>query len=129
MTLPDTYGNIRSVKSFIDNLVPWDKLRGAFGRGSIRPTDIDGMVERKNSFLFFEGKKEGTDLPLGQKIALENLAKTPRVTVICFSWYPVLYPANESLVDFYSIENPSAILGTGWDQLFTYCQRWYERVN
>lgn len=53
----------------------WDYLLPIFKPTKIEPTDIDGVVERKGKFLFFETKKEGKSIPLGQLIMLETLIK------------------------------------------------------
>ena len=42
--------------------------------GKITPTDIDGLIEYQNkAYIFFEVKHGETELPLGQRIALERL--------------------------------------------------------
>jgi hypothetical protein len=56
-------------------------LNGCFGNGKIRPTDIDCMVEVKNKFFVMEFKTIGQQIPIGQEIALKNLAKKPGFTV------------------------------------------------
>lgn len=48
--------------------------------GNITPTDIDGIIEWKDKcFIVFEAKRQGNDLPYGQKLALmrliDNLSK------------------------------------------------------
>lgn len=57
--------------------------------GTITPTDIDGLIEYKNlAYIFFEVKYKDTELPLGQKIALERLiidlnkANKPSICII-----------------------------------------------
>lgn len=65
-----------------DNLPSWDWMMGAFPR-SIRPTDIDGMVEVNGRFLFIEQKRAGAQIPHGQSLALKRLtAASPLVTVL-----------------------------------------------
>jgi len=42
--------------------------------GKITPTDIDGLIEYKNKlFIFIEAKYRDTELPFGQRLALERL--------------------------------------------------------
>lgn len=42
---------------------------------TITPTDIDGLIEYKNkAYVFFEVKYLATELPFGQRLALERLA-------------------------------------------------------
>ena len=51
------------------------------------PSNIDGVMERNGYFLFMEWKKEGESMSLGQSILLHQLAKLPRVFVICVHGY------------------------------------------
>ena len=41
---------------FCAGLWDWGILNGCFGDTLIKPTDIDGFVERNGKFLFFETK-------------------------------------------------------------------------
>lgn len=42
--------------------------------GNITPTDIDALIEYQNKcYIFIEAKKQGADMPTGQRIALERL--------------------------------------------------------
>lgn len=66
-------GNIRDLENFTAKLWPWDWLNECFS-GGIRPTDVDGMVERNGHFLFLEGKTSGQSIPKGQEIALKKLS-------------------------------------------------------
>lgn len=56
-----------------DGKFDWDFLLPAFEGTKITPMDIDGVVERKGRFLMFETKAPGKEIPLGQKITLEQL--------------------------------------------------------
>lgn len=41
--------------------------------GTITPTDIDGLLDFRNRlFVYLEAKLSGTELPFGQKLALER---------------------------------------------------------
>lgn len=64
-------------------LPSWDDLIPCFPR-KIRPTDIDGMVEINDHFLFLEEKKAGVGPDNGQRRALKALATRPRVTTVFF---------------------------------------------
>lgn len=57
-----------------NHAAPFDLLQHAFG-GAIRPTDIDGQVERKGYFLTLEWKEVGTPIPTGQRILFENFTR------------------------------------------------------
>lgn len=43
-------------------------------------TDMDGVIERHDHFLFLEMKSSGAPLTIGQKILLTNLATRDRIT-------------------------------------------------
>lgn len=56
---------------------------GCFGTGRIRPTDIDGLVERNGHGLFIETKaKTVQSIPVGQMRTLEWFAKGLNQTVL-----------------------------------------------
>lgn len=46
----------------------WAILDGCFGRTKIKPTDVDGLVERKGKFLMLETKAPGAAIPEGQRL-------------------------------------------------------------
>lgn len=66
---------------YLGALPSWDDILECFPRG-IRPTDVDGMVEINDHFLFIEEKRSGASLLEGQRQALRRLATRPRVTVL-----------------------------------------------
>ena len=51
------------------------------------PSNIDGVMERNGCFLFLEWKRPGEKTSLGQSILLHQLAKLPKVFVICVHGY------------------------------------------
>lgn len=74
-------------EEYAKRLWDWTALNEAFTRG-IRVGDIDGFVEVNNKFLFIEGKPVNGNLPKGQKLAYERLAKLEQVTVIVVEGNP-----------------------------------------
>lgn len=66
---------IRDMDKFVSSLPDWAILDGCFGNTRIRPTDVDGMVERKGRCLFLEHKGRDASLTDGQAIAFVTLAK------------------------------------------------------
>jgi hypothetical protein len=74
--------NLRSRDAYRDAAWDWEFLNGCFGGTRIRPTDIDGMVERHGHFLFLEMKPPNGHLSKGQEIALEQLSCLPRHLVL-----------------------------------------------
>ena len=73
---------IRNPIAFMAGIWDWNILRGCFGETKIRPTDIDGCVERNGHTLIIETKKPGVAIPRGQFIMYENWARTGVFTVI-----------------------------------------------
>lgn len=64
---------IHSPGKFFDGFWNWDILDGCFGKTNIKPSDIDGVTERNGKFLFIETKTPGVEVPMGQRILLNNL--------------------------------------------------------
>ena len=56
-----------------DGLFHWDFLLPAFVGTKITPTDIDAVIERNGSCLFFETKQKNADIKLGQTITFNTL--------------------------------------------------------
>lgn len=75
--------NLRSRDAYRDAAWDWSVLNGCFGNG-IKPSDIDGMVERHGYFLFLEAKPIGGRMSGGQQIALRQLSRKPLVSVVVF---------------------------------------------
>jgi hypothetical protein len=75
---------IHDPQKFMNGLWDWAMLDGCFGTTRIRPTDIDGLVERHGNFLFLEAKSPGVALPRGQEITFCALARKPNNTIIVF---------------------------------------------
>lgn len=72
---------IHNIDKFMSTLWDWGILSGCFGETKIRPTDVDGMVERNGHFLFLEAKSTGVTLPKGQQIMFSRLAAPKSFTV------------------------------------------------
>lgn len=68
---------------YYKSLPDWDELIGCLPDG-IRPTDIDGVVERNNHILILEEKSLGTGPPEGQRKALRSLSRRPGITTVFF---------------------------------------------
>lgn len=64
---------INNLESYVRGLWNWDFLNDVFRYGC-RMTDIDGMTERRENFLFAETKRSGVAVPVGQARALRALA-------------------------------------------------------
>jgi hypothetical protein len=85
---------IRNREAFLGGLWDWAVLDGCFGGTRIRPTDVDGLIERHGCFLFLEAKPPGGTLSQGQQITLRALSRQPRTCVL------VIYgdPAEQTVV-------------------------------
>ena len=60
------------VEKFIASLWDWAIVDGCFGNTRIKPTDLDGFVERNGRFLILEGKRGTTEVKRGQDILHRN---------------------------------------------------------
>lgn len=104
---------------YIQGLPSWDDIIAVLPRG-IRPTDIDGMVEINDHFLFIEEKSAGKPIDAGQAVALKRLSRRERVTILC------LRPAPCSEVEVLVLRDGA---GTGWQprsrqQLLDWISEW-----
>lgn len=66
----------------------WGCLDGCFGETKIRPTDIDGWVERNGLFLCIETKLPGVEIPNGQMITFRAMSGTGWITVLIIWGHP-----------------------------------------
>lgn len=70
---------IENLDEFIENLWDWSFLERYLGGFGIRPTDLDGLVERNGNLLLLEAKSPTAKIPRGQRILFDRLvwAKCP----------------------------------------------------
>jgi len=76
---------INNPNAFRASLWDWACLDGCFGVTRIKPTDIDGFVERNGKFLVLETKLPNVHLTEGQKITFEALLRTGNFSIL-FIW-------------------------------------------
>lgn len=74
-------GYLRNRDAYRDAAQDWVILEGCFG-GKIRPSDIDGIVERNGHFLVLEKKPSGYEFRGGQALLFSRLSALPRFTVL-----------------------------------------------
>jgi len=79
---------IRNIKKFIESLWDWGCLDGCFGSTKIKPTDIDGLVERNGKFLVIETKLPDNDIPTGQMITFNHMISTGVFTIYVVWGHP-----------------------------------------
>jgi hypothetical protein len=72
---------INNPASFMESIWDWAILDGCFGRTKIKPTDVDGLIERNGYFLLLETKRPNVPIPAGQRIMFENLVALKRFTI------------------------------------------------
>ena len=77
---------------YIEQILPnWAVFNECFAPTKIKVSDIDGVVERKEQFLFIEVKQNTKSIQTGQKILFENLTRNaPHISVL------LLYAQNVS---------------------------------
>lgn len=73
---------INDPASYVAGLWDWAVLDGCFGQTRIRPTDIDGEVERNGWFLRLETKAPGAGIPEGQMRTFRQLIAIGRFTIL-----------------------------------------------
>ena len=73
---------INSMDKFIAAIQDWAILAGCFGTSTIKPSDIDGFVERNGTCLFLEGKGREAFLTTGQAIAFTTLARQGNTVIV-----------------------------------------------
>ena len=79
---------INNPEKFCASLWDWACLDGCFGVTRIKPSDIDGIIERNGKFLVIETKLPGVEIPTGQDILLKALAAKEDFMVLCVWGYP-----------------------------------------
>lgn len=73
---------INNPTKFLETIWDWGILDGCFGETRIRPTDVDGLVERNHHYLLLEAKSPGVEVSAGQMRTYENFVQDAPATVI-----------------------------------------------
>lgn len=115
---------INSAEKFVKSLWDWGVLDGCFGETKIKPTDIDGFVERNGRFLLFETKGEGVPLTKGQKITFDKLNQTGKFTIIVIWGDPGNPVRMKVMHGWYEDEFDADI-----EVLRDWVSRWFKWVN
>lgn len=76
---------IENPEAFAKGFWDWAILDGCFGDTKIKPTDIDGAIERRGWYLLIETKAPGVELKQGQLLFYKGLLDTGRFTIL-FVW-------------------------------------------
>lgn len=117
---------IHDLERYVGSLPDWAILEGCFGSGQIRPTDVDGMVERRGCVLFLEHKGQNASVKTGQRIAFEALARSGHA-VIAF-W------TNDETGDVIRLrkwwgDTTTDVDPASLDDLRAACSRWYAHAD
>ena len=112
---------IRNIEKFVASIQDWAILDGCFGSTKIRPSDIDGFVERRGVCLFLEGKGIGVPLTTGQAIGYGTLAKQGN-TVIVF-WGKDQQIAKMRVI---TPTDPGTVVPASLQDLRDAVSRWYQ---
>jgi hypothetical protein len=116
---------INNPELHLATLWDWACLDGCFGNTRIRPTDVDGMVERNGYFLFIETKKPGAKMPYGQELSYKNLVKRGRVTFFVI-WG---MPANPESIQVYTADGWLSPQACTLAELRDLVSVWFRKAN
>ncbi len=79
---------IANQQAYFDSLWDWACLDGCFGGDKERPTDIDGLFEKREWFLLLETKLPTVVLTRGQEIMFTQLVKDKRFCIMIIWGHP-----------------------------------------
>lgn len=116
---------IEDPQRFLDGVWDWAILKGCFGDTKIMPTDVDGLVERNGLFLVLETKQSGAEVPQGQLITFQQLAKTGKFTIFII-WGKKHWPER---IQFITRQRTHAPIGCNGFELLAHVKRWFEWAN
>jgi hypothetical protein len=117
---------IRNPDKFMAGFWDWDILRGCFGFTKIKPTDIDGCVERNGQTLIIETKGPDVPIPQGQFIMFETWAKTGYFTILVV-WGETDNPTHMML--FRPGGQVEVRKEAGLGEMRDFITRWFEWAN
>lgn len=115
---------IHNMEKFVDSIQDWAILEGCFGASRIRPSDIDGFVERRGVCLFLEGKGEGVPLTTGQSIAFSTLAKQGNTVIVFWGKDHAI-----SKMRVITQSDPGIVKPSSLDGLRSAVKSWYEEAS
>ena len=120
-------------KCYIKEVLPnWDVFNTeCFMPTNIKMSDIDGVVERKGHFLFFEVKQNTKTIQYGQRLLFENLTRdAPHISVI------LLYAQNVSEnmdIQEYAVFKEGKMsqnwTPTSTEEMQRFVRSWFQRVD
>jgi hypothetical protein len=119
---------INNLKEYIEAIWNWDCLKDCFGSGRIKPSDVDGMVERRGHFLYLEAKGIDVKLGRGQEICMEERVKDGVSTYIVIWGNPGV---PEYMKVYYPVQMRVApkMITCDLAALRAECKQWYRRAE
>ncbi len=116
---------IENERAYLDGVWDWAILDGCFGETRIKPTDIDGLVERNGHFLLLECKSSGVPVKMGQAMMLNRAVETGFFTAMIV-W------GSQNKPEKLQIISPKAALlidPCNLETLRSYVSAWFQKVN
>lgn len=117
--------NIVDPEAFLASVWDWSFLNDCFHGTNIRITDIDGHVERKGHFLYFETKGPNVEVSQGQMIMFKMLTKDHAFDVIII-WGNPNKPQRAQII---SRGKEYRIFDCDTNKLHDVVSRWFQYAN
>lgn len=73
---------IRNLNAYRDGAWDWGFLDECFAPTRVRPSDVDGIVERRGRFLVIEAKPNEGRMTKGQALTLDAFSREPNFQVL-----------------------------------------------
>jgi len=116
---------IQNRAMFEEGFWDWAIFDGCFGNTRIRPSDVDGMVERNGEFLAIETKRPGANIPTGQFWMYCALAERPGMTVLIL-WGDPGNPEEMMVMDSY---NPPEKMRCTLEDVREFVRNWFRAAE
>lgn len=116
---------IESPETFVASMWDWAVLDGCFGGTRIKPTDIDGCIERNGRLLILETKLPHADIPYGQSIMFENLRNSGIVTIFVI-WGN---PGNPVALKYWTSAEVSSQIPCNMELLRKHVESWFRYAD
>ena len=116
---------INDPEMFCKSLWDWSCLDGCFGQTKIKPTDMDGYVERHGYFIGFETKLPNVPIPDGQNITFEKLVSSGYWTVL-IAWGN---PGNPIELELRTRWKTMHYQNTNLDKMRELVSKWFDWVD
>lgn len=122
---------IHDPDAYMRGIWDWKILDGCFGRTRIKPTDIDGLVERGGNLLILETKSPGASIPDGQALTFKRMVQqgvdANKLNVVIVIWGENGTP--EKLRVYSSVHPDGHDVDGDIGTLRRYVSKWFDRVD